>query len=80
MPCEVKNISWQIFVYNIVWLRKHYKFSEEKMAEIMEISVDLLKQIELGQGADELSVKVIYKIYDFFGVFPNILMGKKLGE
>ncbi len=71
--------SWQIFVYNIVWLRKHYEFSEEKMAEIMEISVDLLKQIELGQGADELSVEVIYKIYDFFGVFPNILMGKKLG-
>lgn len=72
--------SWQIFVYNIVWLRKHYELSEEKMAEIMEISVDLLKQIELGQGADELSVEVIYKIYDFFGVFPNILMGKKLGE
>lgn len=80
MPYEVKNSSWQIFVYNIVWLRKHYEFSEEKMAEIMEISVDLLKQIELGQGADELSVEVIYKIYDFFGVFPNILMGKKLGE
>lgn len=72
--------SWQIFVYNIVWLRKHYEFSEEKMAEIMEISVDLLKQIELGQGADELSVEVVYKIYNFFGVRPNILMGKKLGE
>ncbi len=72
--------SWQIFVYNIVWLRKHYEFSEEKMAEIMEISVDLLKQIELGQGADKLSVEVIYKIYNFFGVLPNILMGKKLGE
>lgn len=80
MSCEVNNFSWQIFVYNIVWLRKHYEFSEEKMAEIMEISVDLLKQIELGQGADKLSVEVIYKIYNFFGVLPNILMGKKLGE
>lgn len=80
MSYEVNNISWQIFVYNIVWLRNHYEFSEEKMAEIMEISVDLLKQIELGQGADELSVEVVYKIYNFFGVHPNILMGKKLGE
>lgn len=78
---NITNIfSWQIFVHNIVWLRKHYKFSEEKMAEIMKISVELFKKIELGDGADELSVEVIYKIYDFFGVRPNILMGKKLGE
>lgn len=80
MSYEVNNISWQIFVYNIVWLRKHYEFSEEKMAEIMEISVDLLKQVESGQGADELSAEVVYKIHNFFGVLPNVLMGKRLGE
>lgn len=80
MKAKSNDISWQIFVYNIVWLRKHYEFSEEKMAEIMEISVDFLKQVELGQGADELSVEVVYKIHNFFGVLPNVLMGKRLGE
>ena len=48
------------------------------MAEIMEIDVELLKEVEQGNGADILSVDVVYKIYDFFDVYPNKLFGENL--
>lgn len=69
---------WKNFVNNIVWLRKHHNLSEERMAEIMEIDVELLKKVEKGNGGDELSVDVVYKIYDFFGIAPNKLFGEKI--
>lgn len=72
------DIFWQNFVYNIVWLRKHHNFSEERMAEIMEIDVELLREVEQGDGADILSVDVVYKIYEYFDIAPNKLFGENL--
>ena len=68
------DLSWQNFVHNIVWLRKSNNFSEEKMAEILGISVEMLKQTELGNGADILCADVFYEIYDFFGIRPNAML------
>lgn len=62
------NIYWQNFVHNLVWLRNHYDFSKEKMAQIMEIDVVLYEKIEKGDGGEELSVEVVYKVYNFFDV------------
>lgn len=71
------NIFWQNFVHNITWLRKHYDFSEEKMAKIMEIDVDLYKNIEKGICEEELSVEVIYRIYSFFDVRCDEFFSKR---
>lgn len=71
------DIFWQNFVHNIIWLRKHHNISEERMAEIMEIDVALLKKVEQGDGADILSVDVVYKIYEFFDISPNKLFWRK---
>ena len=70
------DIFWQNFVQNIVWLRKHHNVSEERMAEIMEIDVELLKEVEQGNGADILSVDVVYKIYDFLMFLQSIFLEK----
>ncbi len=72
------EIFWQNFVNNIVWLREYHNLSEERMAEILEIDVKLLKKVEKGNGADVLSVDVVYKIYEFFDIAPNKLFGENL--
>lgn len=71
---------WENFVHNVKWLRNHYEFSEEKMAEIMGISIELLRELEKGNKADVLSVEVVYKIHNFFGVLPNVLLEELLGS
>lgn len=72
--------NWQNFVHNVKWLRNHYEFSEDKMAEIMGISVDLFRELENGNGKDDLSIEVVFKIYSFFGVLPDMLFEDSFGE
>lgn len=72
------EIFWQNFVNNIVWLREHHNLSEKRMAEILEIDIELLREVEKGNGADDLSVDVVYKIYELFDVAPDKLFGEKL--
>ncbi|MBQ8765832.1 MAG: hypothetical protein IJZ16_03420 [Clostridia bacterium] len=50
------------------------------MAEIMDIIVDLLLELEKGNGKDDLSVEVVYKIYSFFGVLPKMLFEESFGD
>ncbi len=77
---KTDDIYWQNFVHNIKWLRYRYDLSEEKMADIMEICVPLLQEVEKGCMADILCVDVVYKIYDFFGVKPHLLFMKILDD
>ena len=72
------NIYWEFFVHNIVWLRKHHNLSEERMAEILDIDIELLRKVEKGDGADDLSVAIVYKIYEFFDIAPNMLFEEKI--
>lgn len=77
MNCNY-DIFWRNFVNNIVWLREYHNLSEERMAEILEIDVQLLKKVEKGNSADALSVDVVYKIYEFFDIAPNRLFGENI--
>lgn len=74
------DIFWQNFVHNIVWLREHHNLSEERMAEILDIDVELLREVEKGNGANYLSVDIVYKIYDFFGVVPERMFSEIFNE
>lgn len=62
------NESWKNFAHNVKWLREHYEFSEERMAEILGISVDMLKEIECGDIPEELDCEIILRIHNFFGI------------
>lgn len=61
------NDAWLIFVHNVKWLRKHFEFSEKRMAEILNISVEMLKEVEKGEIPEELTAEVFVKIHNFFG-------------
>lgn len=71
------NIFWQNFVHNVMWLRNHYDFSEEKMAEIMGIDVEAYRDIEKGICDEDLSVEVFCKIYNFFHVRCDEFFSKR---
>lgn len=68
----------KILSHNIVWLRTHYEFSKERMAEILNISVDVLNKIENGEIGDDLTVEAFINAANFFCVETKDLFGKYL--
>ena len=74
MKSYTEHKSWQNFAHNVKWLRSHYEFSKEKMAKILGISVDMLKEIENNEIPIDLTVEVIPNISKFFLVEPQDLM------
>lgn len=70
--------EYAILLNNIIWLRKHYKFSKERMADIMGIEINTLEKIESGKIPDELTVEAILKMQNFFRIKPQDLLGKDL--
>lgn len=56
MKINLYQESWDIFVRNIIWLRKHYKIPKNKMAEILGIDIAALNKIEKNEMPDEVTV------------------------
>ncbi|MBQ8766255.1 MAG: helix-turn-helix transcriptional regulator [Clostridia bacterium] len=69
---------WKNFVKNIIWLRKHYEFPKERMAEILGINVEMLNRIENGEMPEELNMEIIFKISNFFSLNPKELFSEHL--
>lgn len=63
---EIKN-----FMRNIRFLRETNKLSKRKMAAILGISVENLNRIENGESMPDVSVEVVFNIYDYFGILPK---------
>lgn len=70
--------EYAVLLNNIIWLRTHYEFSKEKMAEIMGIRVDMINEIESHKMPDDLTVEAILNINKFFRIEPQDLLGKDL--
>lgn len=68
------------FLHNLLWLKDRYEFSEEKMAEILGISVELWEEVELEKIPTSLRGDVFYKIKEFFDINPSDLINKKFEE
>lgn len=73
MKFSKNEIQWKCFVNNIVWLRNHYEFSKERMAEICGITVTTLNKIENSEMPEELSIEIIMKVSTFFSISPKDL-------
>ncbi len=61
----------EIFMFNVVWLRKEYGLSKKKMAKILGISAGTLNKIEKGELPPRLSVEIVFNIYNYFGILPK---------
>lgn len=58
----------EIFIHNVIWLRKHYRLSKKKMAALLKISPWMLNKIEHGTLPPTLKIDVLYHINQVFGV------------
>ena len=67
---DVKN-ELEIFMENVVFLRKTHGFSKRKMAELLCISVAALSKIENGVFPKKLDVDVVWQIFDVFNIPPG---------
>lgn len=74
MKSYAEHKSWQNFAYNVKWLRLHYEFSKEKMAETLGITVEMLEEIENNEIPIDLTVEAILNMSKFFLVEPQDLM------
>ena len=72
---EIRN-----FIDNVILIRKKSGLSKADMARILNIKLDSVDKIEAGELSDDVSVEVIFRIYNYFGISPRILFGKSLAE
>lgn len=61
----------EIFLKNVVWLRRHNGISKKRMAELLGISTVSLNKIENGEMPKRLGVEIVFKIYDVFKILPK---------
>ena len=69
----------EIFLYNVIWLRKHYGLSKKEMAKKLGISVWMLNKIERGELPPNLKIDVLFCIRKEFGVFMLDVLSVRLG-
>ncbi len=69
---DVKN-ELEIFMENVVFLRKTHGYSKRKMAELLCISIGTLNKIETGVFPKQLDVDVFWQVADVFRVSPSRL-------
>ena len=79
MTKESYEAEFEIFGYNVAWLRKRYGLSKKEMAEIMGIGVGSLTKVERGEIPPQMKVDVLVKIYRRFGITPERQLRQRLG-
>lgn len=60
-----------IFSKKVIHLRKKYGYSKKEMAHILGIGIASLNKVENGEIPPRMTVDVLFRIYDHFGVSPK---------
>ena len=74
------DLEEQIMLHNIAWLRKHYGYSQKRMAKLLGIGIVSLRKIEKGEMPKRLGAGIFMYIYANFGIRPAQLLEKGLTE
>lgn len=67
-----------IFMKNIVWLRKKNELTKKEMAKILGISVCSLNKIEKGVFPPRTKVDIVVAIHCRFGIGPSEMVTELL--
>lgn len=67
------------FLNNITWLRRHYGLTKKEMAGKLNISVWSLNKIENGELPPRLTIDVMFRTYQVFGISMADLVSVHLG-
>ena len=51
-------------------LRQRHNLSQREMAALLGVGVHTLRQLEAGRVPPRVSVRIVYRIYDAFGIPP----------
>ena len=68
MKTQDQDDYWKIFTHNVKWLRHHYSLSKREMAQIRGISRNTLNRLERGEDLSHISVLVLIRLINYFGV------------
>ena len=66
--------------HNVLYLRETHNITKKEMAKILGIGIKSLNKIERGLLPPKLSVRVLFRIRDRFGIPLSLLVSKKMGE
>ena len=77
---EATEQEVQILMQNITWLRKKYGYSKKMMAGILGIGLWSLNKIERGELPPKLSVELLITVWRRFGIYPSVMLTRRLGE
>ena len=65
---------------NFQYLRKTYRMTQFTMAKLLHISTYSLRKLEHGQIPPRLNMKIVYRIYDVFGISPQRFFDEQLED
>ncbi len=68
MTSNYKNNILEILSHNILYLRKKHNLTKKEMSLILGVGIKTLNELEQGLLPPRLSVSVLFKIKDSFGV------------
>lgn len=74
------KIELQNFSHNVKWLRETHHLSRTKMSKLLGVTIKTLTRIEAGDTPKHLTMRVLFRIWDHFGVHPVDQLEKRLGE
>lgn len=67
------NAELDIFVKNVLRLKREYGYTQKEMAQIMKVSTPTLKKIEDGKFPPGLGLNTIERVCKHFKIYPKDL-------
>lgn len=80
MHRAIKDEVMKYLSHNILYLRKRHNITKKEMANLLRVSTKTLTKIEQGILPPRLSVEVLFKVQEQFGVQLHFLVSKMLDE
>lgn len=80
MSINTNDNLMEFLSHNVLYLRKTHNITKKEMAKILGIGIKTLSKIEQGILPPRLSVEVLFRIRDYFGISLSFQVGVKIGE
>lgn len=68
------------FSHNVKYLRLHNHLSKKSMAKVLGIGTKTLSKIEQGEFPPNTSIRIFYRIHQYFNLSPQHQLTRRLGE
>lgn len=80
MSINTNDDVMEFLSHNVLYLRKTHNITKKEMAKILGVGIKTLSKIEQGLLPPRLSVEVLFRIRDYFGIPLSVQVSVKIGE